>query len=138
MSRYLSSLGWRKDSLYSVPKRYVVEGRFETNGAAAAINFVGQGVASVVYSATGVYTLTFNQAFKHLVLADAKLAGAANSNDEVVPILASFVPGDANTPASLQFVTQSADGTAADLDGPVVMFKVVFSNENVLAAPTLS
>ncbi len=134
MSRYLSSLGWRQNAKFSTPHRYTVEGRFETDGAAAGVNQVGLGVKSITYSATGIYTFVFNQAFKHILNVECRIADSASSNDDVKPVLSSFTPGDANTPASIQLVTQSADGTAAALNGPVVLYKFTFSNENDLAS----
>ncbi len=134
MSRFLSALGWVQNAFFGTPRRYTIEGRFETDGAAAGINQIGLQVKSITYSATGIYTFVFNQSFKHLVYADCSIADSTSSNDDVKPVLSSFSPGDGNTPASVQLVTQSSDGTAAALNGPVVLYKFIFSNENDLAS----
>ncbi len=112
----------------------MVEGRFTTAGAGAGTGQVGLQVKSITYSATGIYTFVFSQSFKHIVGVECRLADSTASNDDVKPVLSSFTPGDANTPASIQLVTQSADGTAAALNGPVVLYKFTFSNENDLAS----
>jgi hypothetical protein len=112
------------EAYYKNPARQVYEGSFETDGSGAPINLVGAGF-SVSTPSTGVYTITLTDGpFKRVITAEAWLEEDLTSSSK-----RAFVK-DAQlllTTKTFEVVTQSQAGTAANLNGPRVNFRVVVS-----------
>lgn len=125
-------LRWVTWCLFRTPKRFVYEGSFTLNGAAAATSPKGTGW-SVRRTAQGTYVVTFDQSFKQLVSAHVSLAQATGAND--VANAVTFSNGSSTANATLTIETQSSAGTNADLAAGTVHFTAVFTNAD-LTAPT--
>jgi len=108
-------------------------GQFETNGDAASVNNKGAGY-TIHHHGTGLYLVTLDKRYRE-IYPRAGIMQASNGNDAAFVVPSSIDPGDALTGASFDICTQSADGTAADLDGPLVWFEVYGSD---LPSPTIT
>jgi hypothetical protein len=103
-------------------------GQFTTAGDAAATNAKGSGF-SVHHHDTGLYLVTLDRAWAEIVSIRVTLGQAAAGNDAAFPVPSTVSAGDIRTGASFDIQTQSADGTAADITGPVVYFEVWVSEK---------
>jgi hypothetical protein len=102
-----------------------ISGNFTTAGAGSPTVF-SSGPFTVAHSATGQYTVTFQEMFKELLCVNCKIAGATDSNDDVLLIAASTSAGTSTAFAVITLETQSVAGTHADLTGPVVHFEAIW------------
>jgi hypothetical protein len=123
----LASGGWR-DAKFRKGRLFCYVGSFTTNGDAAAASPKGAGF-SVHHHDTGLYLITLDRAWAEIVSIDVNLGQAAAGNDAAFYVPSTVTPGAGNTPASFDIQTQSADGTAADISGPVVNFRVWVSEK---------
>lgn len=113
-----------QDTLHATPNVHRVAGRFTTADDAAPTAQRGKGFNAVGAPTTGVYVVTCKQTFGDYIGAGAQLDGAAgNAQDVKVTAVSPTAAGG----ATITLETQSADGTAADLDGPIVSFWVEFT-----------
>jgi hypothetical protein len=98
-------------------------GQFAVNGDAAPINCKGAGY-SIHHYGVGLYTITLDKRYSE-ILPRAGISQFSAGNDTAFVVPASITPGTATVGASFDIVTQSSDGTAADLAaGPLVWFEV--------------
>lgn len=100
------------------------EGSFTTAGSSAPSVTKGLGF-TVSAPTTGVYTVTFDRQFYDYIGFSAVINGATGTNDAVY--VTAIDPNPGTTNATMTIETQSAAGTAADLTGPIVSFRVVWS-----------
>lgn len=110
-----------------------VVGQFETDGDAVPINCKGGGY-TIHHYGTGLYTVTLDKRYRE-IMPRAGIMQASNGNDAAFVVPSSISAGTATAGASFDICTQSADGTAADLDGPLVWFEVWASP---LPSPTVT
>jgi hypothetical protein len=123
----LASGGWRGVKARDA-RLHLYVGSFTTNGDAAATNAKGAGF-SVHHHDTGLYLVTLDRAWGEIVSIDVNLGQAAAGNDAAFYVPSTVTPGDIRTSASFDIQTQSSDGTAADITGPVVNFRVWVSEK---------
>jgi hypothetical protein len=116
------------ESYYKNPARQVYEGSFETDDTGAPINVVGAGF-SVGAPSTGVYTVTLTDGpFARVITAEAWLEEDLSSSAKRVQIMSAQT---LLTTKAFTLVTQSTAGTAANLNGPRVNFRIVVSSSPV-------
>jgi hypothetical protein len=97
-----------------------VVGQFETDGDAVPVNCLGAGY-SIHHNGTGLYTVTLDKRYRY-IMPRAGIMQASSGNDAAFVVPSSISPGSATANASFDICTQSQDGTAADLNGPLVWF----------------
>lgn len=111
------------EPLHRTPGVRRYSGSFTTAGSSAPSVIYGEGF-TVSAPSTGVYTVTIDQRFTACIAKGADIDGAAGNDDEVR--ITAHTLGTATANATLTIETQSADGTAANLTGPIVSFWVDF------------
>src|SRR5690349_647476 len=92
-------------------------GQFETDGDAVPVNCKGAGY-SIHHYGTGLYKITLDKHYRE-IMPRAGIMQTSAGNDCAFVVPSSISLGDPITGASFDICTQSADGTAADLDGPL-------------------
>jgi hypothetical protein len=120
------------NSKHRTPYLKEVCGRFETDGTTTPSVIVGEGF-TVAYAATGVFTVTFDAAYTHLISATAHLQAAATSEHQAT--VTSFTIGTDSANATLvitvSLLAAGAYAGSATSDGDSIHFVAKFQDTGV-------
>ena len=105
---------------------------FTANGASdpATTTFRGEGVASVVHSATGKYTVTLSDGFRYVISAMATLEDTG-SGDGAAATVGTISNEGSSSAISLLVFTNAADGTKTDYSSRRVSLQLALKNSSV-------